>query len=246
MSSAYYAKLKSGAAVAAEVDIAETEDGFDAADVFGDLAGNLSPVRSAAKGSSGGGGKPAHPDLEARSQKTAAAVDQMRDRLLAMGILQGAEPAPASPAPTASQEEAGAVVRNVNARSLKLAAATNIRARHSGEGAPAEEPHFMPPPPPYAGDADANALKTAAAVDSMRESLRDMGLLGPDGGDDNDTESTASGGEVGQEIDGDVQAALADKTKEASNLLKYVTDNNNSFNVVNFLRHPVCCNSNRE
>jgi len=219
MSSAYYAMVKSGAAAAAEIDVVETEDGFDSADVFGDLAGNLSPAHSMGKGPSGGAGaKPGHPDLEARSQKTAAAVDQMRDRLLAMGILHGKE---SVSAPVPPQQEPGSPVRNVNARSLKLAAASNVCARVSEEGVPAEEAHFMPPPPPYAGDTDDNAAKTAAAVDSMRESLTDMGFIRQSGGGNSDTESTESGGDTGHDVDEDVQAALADKTKEASNLLKY-------------------------
>lgn len=193
----------------------DTEDGFDPAEVFGDLAGNLSPTRSSGNGSSArSSGKSAHPDLEARSQKTAAAVGQMRDRLLAMGILNKDKPVSRS----VPDQAPSSPVRNISARSLKLAAATNEHLSSSFNGALVDEAQLMPPAPPFS--AEENSKKTAAAVNLMRNNLYEMGLIDrndADGnGGDGDTDSTVS---VGQGDDDEFNVALVHKTKQASQLL---------------------------
>lgn len=233
MSAAYYAKVIAEGRLGVqkqeslEVDMAELEDGFDAADVFGDLAGNLSPTRGSGNGAASRSGGKYGPDLEVRSQKTAAAVDQMRDRLHAMGILQAAGPQISAAVATSSDlpDSVSSPVRNVDVRALKRAAEANQLKDTSLDDAPV----IFPPPPPYIATANAgeeNKRRTAAAVDSMRENLRDMGLLHEDKmdasgeADDDATESTESGGEEdNDEFDEETQTELAEKAKHCNKLL---------------------------
>jgi hypothetical protein len=231
MSSVYLAKLRVGdpavlsrRQASEELGEGEEDGAFDvAAEVFGDLAGNLSPARSLGSGareslSSRSGGGKGHPDLEGRSQKTAAAVDQMRDRLHAMGILQSAvgsgPSASAGAGPVAASSgdlpdpPPASPVRNINARSTKPAAVSPALTQ-SEEGVGGDEEV----PPPYSAssggdraDSEQQRQKTAAAVDEMRDSLSRMGILvEPDveaaveaaveaDVDDDATESTISGG----------------------------------------------------
>lgn len=221
MSAAYYTNLKKSDAegrlpAQAEMDVSEPDDGFEVADVFGELAGNLSPARNSGQlvSDRASDDKIGRRDLDARSQKTAAAVGQMRDRLLAMGILQVAstDPIDAPPSP----------VRNINARSLKLAIASNTHAEHA-HGVESDDTVLMPPPPPYeAGVREENKRRTAEAVDRMRDNLRGMGYLDKQDDKDDETESTVSATDQQNGLDGldeDVIAALADKTQHCSSLL---------------------------
>ena len=212
MSSAYYAKVKADGGMLSKIsnekDVLETDESYDDANIFGDLRENLSPARKSTKPSPRR--EKGHPDLEARSQKTAAAVSQMRDRLAAMGILQE----PGVEIDTLEKmDPPGSPVRNINAKSLKMAAASNAHAKQS-EGN--RTGHDSEPPPPYI-TAEENVEKTGEAIDRMRENLRDMGILIEDNGD-NETESTVSVDKT-EDIDDATKVLLEEKAKNCSKLL---------------------------